>query len=202
MATPLKTISFTVPSGGQSTDAVNAVILDENGVVLTDAVVVDMPQTAEWLVVNPSRGTTPFSVVLTATAGGRPVGMYQTQPTALTNPLVTAIELPLVTMEIQDPTPPPPPIDTTAPVVTIQAPLNGQVLTAKKVTIRAEATDNTSVTRMDIYINGVFKAGAAGNTIVWQWNTASFKRRTVTIDVHAIDTSGNVGRAAITVQVA
>jgi hypothetical protein len=99
-----------------------------------------------------------------------------------------------------EPLPPEPPvvIDIAAPIVTITDPQNGAHVT-KKVWIRAKSTDENPILEMEIFINGVSKMKGSGPFVQWQWNTATYKKQTVLIGVHATDKFGNIGTAAISV---
>lgn len=91
-------------------------------------------------------------------------------------------------------------LDTLAPVVTISTPANG-VKVSGKVNVVATASDNTSVTSMQIYVDGKLIASSGNGSVSVSWNTRpkSVAKGAHTITVRATDGAGNFGEATITV---
>lgn len=85
--------------------------------------------------------------------------------------------------------------DTTAPTVSIGSPVNGSTVSGT-VAITASAADNVSVSRVDLYIAGVFYA--SDNTVPYSfsWDTGSSADGAYYIDAYAYDASGNRGRSS------
>ena len=97
------------------------------------------------------------------------------------------------------PPPPPPTSDTTVPVVSISAPTNGSTI-GNKTNITASASDNSSVTKTEIYIDGILKTSSTtSGSISYSWNSRKASRGTHTITVKAYDAAGNVGQSSISV---
>ncbi|KAB0666917.1 DNRLRE domain-containing protein [Oryzomonas japonica] len=88
--------------------------------------------------------------------------------------------------------------DTTPPTVTISSPVSGSKV-GSRVTIKASASDNVAVTKMQLYIDNVLKATSSSSTINWTWNTNSFSKGTHVILVKAYDAANNSGSLSITV---
>lgn len=85
--------------------------------------------------------------------------------------------------------------DTTAPVATITAP-TGTAVGNSYVRISALATDNVAVSRMELYVDGKFKAGTNSASISY---STRFPGGSHQIEVRAYDAAGNLGRATKTV---
>lgn len=90
-------------------------------------------------------------------------------------------------------------VDSVAPEVTINNPANNATVKGN-VTINATATDNESVKSMSILIDGVIKANSTSGSISYSWNTSKIAAGTHTIQVNAVDASGNVGTKIIQVK--
>lgn len=89
-------------------------------------------------------------------------------------------------------------VDTTSPVVTISAPLDGRSVSGM-VGVKASATDNVAVSSMSIYIDGNRVATATGSKVSYSWNTRKISKGTHYVTVSATDSSGNVGQSLISV---
>ncbi len=88
------------------------------------------------------------------------------------------------------------------PTVDIRNPLDGQVIFAKNFTISVMATDDTGVTRMDLFINGVPVKNNAGPTLAHGWNTSPYKGKgPVTIRASARDADNEVASSEVVVTV-
>lgn len=103
------------------------------------------------------------------------------------------------TVNTATPAPPPIAVDTTAPVATITSPINGSTI-GNSVSVKATATDNTKVTKLEIYIDGSLKTSNTNNTsISYSWNSKKIARGYHTITTKAYDAAGNAGQATVTV---
>jgi hypothetical protein len=98
--------------------------------------------------------------------------------------------------QYEEGTPPPPPEDTEAPVVSIDAPLNGATC-EDTVTILTSVTDNVDPNPvMELSIDGGAWFTTDGS---YDWDTTSFVDVNVAINARATDASSNVGTDSITV---
>lgn len=102
--------------------------------------------------------------------------------------------------------------DVIAPTVAIANPTAGAVVSGT-VTVTATATDNKSVAKMGLLIDGREVAVSYGGSLSYAWNTGSTTTRTVkkgkttttttsttaSIQVRAQDAAGNTGSASVTV---
>ncbi len=93
---------------------------------------------------------------------------------------------------------PPPPADTTLPVVSISSPLNNATVSGTT-TIRASAIDNVKVTKMEILVNNIVVKSTTKSSISYKWNTGNASIGSHTIVVKAYDAAGNVGESSVTV---
>jgi len=87
-----------------------------------------------------------------------------------------------------------------APIVVIDAPAAGTAVRGT-VEIRAHATDGGSVTRMELYVDGIrkYRRNLASLTRKWSAGAAAVRPGPHTIMVKAWDDAGNVGTASIVV---
>lgn len=94
--------------------------------------------------------------------------------------------------------PPPPAPDTIAPVVTISQPINSSRV-GRNTTVKATATDNVIITKMEVYIDGVVKATSTTGSISYRWSSgkASIGNHTITVKVY--DAANNVGESSVIV---
>jgi thermitase len=96
---------------------------------------------------------------------------------------------------------PPSTTDPNKPVVTITSPISGTIVTGKtSVTIKASATDNTSVAKQSLYIDGILKASVTGASLSYTWNLSGVTTGSHTIKVIAYDALSNSGYAIVKVQ--
>ncbi|MEX0616987.1 MAG: PQQ-dependent sugar dehydrogenase [Candidatus Woykebacteria bacterium] len=94
-----------------------------------------------------------------------------------------------------------PPQDTTAPVVTITNPLNGQTV-IDRVNIQATATDDSgTVSSVEFNIDGARKFTDTASPYVYSWDTTIIGNGSHTILVKAFDAKPNEGSAQISVNV-
>ena len=106
----------------------------------------------------------------------------------------------VVTFEGLPPPPPPPSSDTTPPIVNITAPVNNATLKGKgKVAISASATDNVSVTSVELYIDGTLKSKYTTGSFTYSWDLKTVAKGSHSILVKAYDSSGNIGQTGVTV---
>ena len=90
--------------------------------------------------------------------------------------------------------PPPPPIDSTKPLVSLTQPLSGSTVTAKsKLTITASASDNVGVVKVEFYVNGVLAATDTSSPYSYIWSVPGAKNKTYQLQAKAYDAAGNVG---------
>ena len=89
-------------------------------------------------------------------------------------------------------------VDTTSPSVNVSFPTNGSnVSSLGNTTISMTASDNNSVSSVDVYIDGVKKATLTSSPYTYTWNITGTSLGSHTIQVKATDPSGNVGSSAV-----
>jgi hypothetical protein len=79
--------------------------------------------------------------------------------------------------------------DTTPPTVTLSEPGSGTV--SGTVSISVTATDETKLSKVEIYRNGTFMAQLSSFPLTTAWNTLSFPNGTYTLYAKAYDAAGN-----------
>ncbi len=89
---------------------------------------------------------------------------------------------------IGDPTPPP--SDTTLPTTTISSPENGAVLTGT-VTVKASASDNVGVTKVDLYRNNQLVGTDTASPYEFSWDTKITANGSYVLNTRAYDAAGN-----------
>jgi len=95
-------------------------------------------------------------------------------------------------------TPPPPATDIISPVVVIASPADNST-TGRGTRIKASATDNVAVTKMQVYIDGNLEATSASDSISYRWNSRKVAQGGHSITIKAYDEVGNVGQKNLTV---
>lgn len=88
--------------------------------------------------------------------------------------------------------------DTTAPKVVIKSPAMDSTV-RNTVTISATATDNTRITKTEVYIDGALKNSFTSGTISTKWNSKNASKGAHTITVKAYDAAGNTAQSTVTV---
>jgi subtilisin family serine protease len=90
--------------------------------------------------------------------------------------------------------------DTIAPDVLISSPDEGSKV-KRNTMIKAAASDNVGVIRVEFYIDNVLRAiqSATRDTYSWKWNTGNASNGNHTITVKAYDEAGNVGIDSVSV---
>jgi len=88
--------------------------------------------------------------------------------------------------------------DTVAPTASITSPSNGSTV-GKKVSVKAIASDNIAVTKLELYIDGVLKSVTNTSSLSYNWNTNTASNGSHTITAKAYDGAGNSGVHTITV---
>ncbi|MES2970888.1 MAG: Ig-like domain-containing protein [Patescibacteria group bacterium] len=148
---------------------------------------IDAPYSFSWMSGHSTVANGPHTITATATDWLGNVGLSQ-----VVN----------VTKGTTTPPPPPPSGDTTAPVVTISTPANNYTVPkgAKTLAIGAGATDNTSVTKMEVYIDGALKSITTTASISYTWNVSRLSRGQHTVLVKAYDAAGNTGSSQVVVR--
>ena len=86
--------------------------------------------------------------------------------------------------------------DTTAPTVSISNPFDTAYTTAQTVVITAAASDNTGVTKVEFYDNGILAATDTTSPYSYDWSISSLNNGTHTWTASAYDAAGNVGTSA------
>ncbi len=82
--------------------------------------------------------------------------------------------------------------DTSAPVVTITSPLSGSTLSGT-VTVSANASDNTRVTRVDFFLGSTLVVSDTLAPYGFSWNSASVANGAYAFSARGYDPAGNIG---------
>lgn len=85
--------------------------------------------------------------------------------------------------------------DQVLPTVGITSPTGGAIVSGK-VEVRADAADDTGVTRLEFYLNGGLLATLVTPPYVFSWNTASLSSGAYRLSATAYDAGGNAGHSA------
>jgi regulation of enolase protein 1 (concanavalin A-like superfamily) len=102
------------------------------------------------------------------------------------------------TVAVTDSTPAP---DTTAPATSITAPADGATVTGS-VSVTADATDNTGVTRVELWVDGALALTDTTAPYTFAWDTTTLTDGAHTLQTRAYDAADNTGTSAtVTVQV-
>jgi len=98
-----------------------------------------------------------------------------------------------------EPSPAPEP-DVAAPSVAFTSPADGATVSGSA-QIAVSATDDTGVTRVDFYVDGVLVGSSSSAPYTLRWNTRKHPDGPCRIETVAVDAAGNSGSASITVTV-
>lgn len=108
-------------------------------------------------------------------------------PTPTDTPTPTGTPTPTDT-----PTPTPPPADSTPPTVSIVSPVDGSsVLIKSFVTIKANASDNQGIARVEFRVNGNLRCTDTLEPYICAWKVPASVGATYAIEAKAYDLSGN-----------
>ena len=88
-----------------------------------------------------------------------------------------------------------PPPDTTPPTVTIDSPANGATVSGG-ISIKVSANDNTSVSRVDLYVDGNLLGSDTTSPYSFFWDTTQAGNGSHNLVAKAIDGAGNIGTSA------
>ena len=151
---------------------VNVSATDEGGVVLVELYVdgglinedITSPYAFFWDTTNCANGTHEVMAVAYDTAGNQGVSE------------VISVSVDNVIFE-----------DTEAPVVTITSPGDGASI-GNLETVQASASDDSGISRMELFLDGELKAVKYKSELSWNWNTRKLSKGTYTLSVKAFDT--------------
>lgn len=87
------------------------------------------------------------------------------------------------------------PVDTTPPTVTIYSPTDGMTL-SRSTSIYVSASDNTAVTKVELYVDGVLTASSTTAPFTTAWNPRKASTGAHTLQCKAYDAAGNTGSSA------
>ncbi|AAZ28353.1 S8 family serine peptidase [Colwellia psychrerythraea] len=90
--------------------------------------------------------------------------------------------------------------DTIAPSVSITNLVNGSSISGNQA-IKVSATDNTAVTKIELYIDGQLKTQTTESILSYSWNTRKVANGYHTIVTKAFDAAGNQNQTSIQVNV-
>lgn len=90
--------------------------------------------------------------------------------------------------------------DTTLPVVSFASPANAATVSGT-VNVAVNATDNTSVSRIEIYVDGQLEGQTSSASATFAWDTLTETDGQHTLEARAYDPSGNVGKSTVNVTV-
>lgn len=102
--------------------------------------------------------------------------------------------------EVTPPVIDPPVVDTTAPVVSITAPLSNAKATGFT-TITVSASDNVGVTRVDFFVNGVQIGSDLTAPYFFNWSAFSIPAGSYTLSARAYDSANNFQSSNVVVTV-
>src|SRR2546427_879 len=87
---------------------------------------------------------------------------------------------------------PPPPIDVTAPSVSITSPADGATVARRStVTIRAGASDDVGVTRVEFYVDGRLQCSVGTAPYTCAWSVPPANKRSSSLYAVAFDAAEN-----------
>lgn len=85
--------------------------------------------------------------------------------------------------------------DVVAPIAAITSPVGGAILQGVAI-VNVNASDNVSVTQVDLYVNGVLVGSDFEGPFSFNLDTSSYSDGTYTLIAKAVDAKGNVGSSS------
>ena len=86
--------------------------------------------------------------------------------------------------------------DNTAPSISVTSPSDGAKVSGT-VTVTVNATDNTRVIRVELYVDNVLQSSSTSAPFDTKWNTRKAKAGPHTLQCRAYDSAGNIGLSQI-----
>ncbi|MEX1049699.1 MAG: S8 family serine peptidase [Akkermansiaceae bacterium] len=83
--------------------------------------------------------------------------------------------------------------DTTAPLAAITSPADGSTLKGKTVRVNVSASDDLSLTKVELYIDGKLFGTSSSESSSFSWNISKVSAGTHTLQAFAFDAAGNIG---------
>jgi hypothetical protein len=140
-------------------------------------------------------GSATYSATIALTSSGAPTPTPSPSRTPSRTP--TATPIPTTT---SIPTTTPAIGDTTPPTISITSPANGSsVAKNTTITFTASATDNTAVSKVQFYINGVLQCTDTLTPYTCAWKVPAKQKVSYTIQAKAYDTTNNTSSASVIV---
>ncbi len=99
-------------------------------------------------------------------------------------------------------TTPPPPPDTTKPTVSITAPSSGATVSGSSLAVTANASDNTTVTKVDFLVDGSLNFSDSSDPYTTGLDTTGLSNGSHTVTAKAYDAAGNNASTSVAVNVA
>jgi subtilisin family serine protease len=91
-----------------------------------------------------------------------------------------------------------PVIDTIAPVTTVTSPANGaSIAGTRSVNVTVASSDNTRVTKAELYINGRLVFTSTAGNFTYKWSTSKLARGTYQLQSKAYDAAGNSASSVV-----
>ncbi|PWU05246.1 MAG: alkaline serine protease [Terriglobia bacterium] len=90
--------------------------------------------------------------------------------------------------------------DTIPPTVSISSPAAAETVSGT-VTVSGSAADNTGVTKVELWVDGVLNSSTTSAAFSFSWNSAGVANGGHTLVAKAYDAAGNVGQASVNVAV-
>jgi hypothetical protein len=96
------------------------------------------------------------------------------------------------------------PVDTQAPSVTIVQPTNGSTVAKGNVPIKAYATDNVKVTKVEFYVDDALKGTdsvGGADTFRYTWDASAATQGSHTLKAKGYDAAGNFAEPSVTITI-
>jgi thermitase len=91
-------------------------------------------------------------------------------------------------------------VSVSPPVVSISSPANGSTVSGT-ITVSGTASSSLAIASVQFLVDNQQVATGSGSTFSFSWNTASFANGNHALTVNASDSSGNLGKASVSVNV-
>lgn len=152
-----------------------------------------------WVWVSHQNGITSSKIDLALAGGGHNLRLIGNKPGVKIDRVVLTSDLACTPTGFGDNCNVP--LDTTAPTVTFTSPVSGASVSGSAVSLTATATDNTSVSRVEFFVNGVILGADTTAPYTATWDSVKVANGDHQLSVRGYDTAGNVSSDSVVVKV-
>lgn len=176
----------------------NTYLLEINGTTCATVGGTGVPA-GNWVWVAHQNGNTSSKIDLALAGGGHNLKLIGNKPGVKIDRVVLTSDLGCVPTGFGDNCNVP--LDTNAPTVKFTSPVSGASVSGSSVNLAASATDDTGVSRVEFFVNGVLLAADTTSPYSTSWDSVKVANGDHQLSVRGYDTAGNVSSDSVVVKV-